>query len=78
MYFLSVPAAKSVPRSQGKKSPKNAVAASPRGRRYRPGTRALMEIRKFQKSTNMLIPRLSFSRLVREVAIQVRQCVQGD
>ena len=34
---------------------------------FRPGTKALLEIRKFQKSTNLLIPRLPFSRLVREV-----------
>ena len=40
-------------------------------RRYRPGTKALMEIRKYQKSTNLLIPRLPFSRLVREVAYEV-------
>lgn len=37
--------------------------------RYRPGTRALMEIRKFQKSTDLLIRKLPFSRLVREVAL---------
>jgi len=40
-------------------------------RRYKPGTKALMEIRKYQKSTNLLIPRLPFSRLVREVAYEV-------
>ena len=32
---------------------------------------ALREIRKYQKSTNLLIPKLPFSRLVREVAIDV-------
>ncbi|XP_048376169.1 histone H3-like centromeric protein A [Stegostoma tigrinum] len=37
-------------------------------RRFRPGTRALMEIRKYQKSTDLLIRKLPFSRLVREVA----------
>ena len=37
-------------------------------RRFRPGTRALMEIRKFQKSTNLLIPNLPFGRLCRELA----------
>ena len=36
-------------------------------RRYRPGTKALLEIRKFQKSTNLLIPALPFSRLLREI-----------
>lgn len=36
--------------------------------RYRPGTVALREIRKFQKSTDLLIKKLPFLRLVREVA----------
>jgi len=35
--------------------------------RYRPGTVALREIRRYQKSTHMLIPRLPFQRLAREV-----------
>ena len=36
-------------------------------RRYQPGMKALREIRKFQKSTDLLIPALPFSRLVREI-----------
>ena len=36
--------------------------------RFRPGTVALREIRKFQKSTDLLIRKLPFQRLVREVA----------
>ncbi|GCB66956.1 uncharacterized protein [Scyliorhinus torazame] len=40
----------------------------PQRRRFRPGTRALMEIRKYQKTTDLLIRKLPFSRLVREVA----------
>ncbi|KAJ7345887.1 hypothetical protein JRQ81_001837 [Phrynocephalus forsythii] len=44
--------------------------ARPRRRRYRPGQRALMEIRKYQKSTNLLIPKLPFARLVREVCLE--------
>jgi len=39
-----------------------------RPRRYRPGTVALREIRRFQKSTELLIRKLPFQRLVREVA----------
>nr|XP_033771280.1 histone H3-like centromeric protein A isoform X2 [Geotrypetes seraphini] len=35
-------------------------------RRYRPGTRALMEIRKYQKSTELLLRKLPFSRLAAE------------
>ena len=36
--------------------------------RYRPGTVALREIRKFQKTTDLLIRKLPFQRLVREIA----------
>uniref|UniRef100_A0A8C5PHG3 Core Histone H2A/H2B/H3 domain-containing protein n=1 Tax=Leptobrachium leishanense TaxID=445787 RepID=A0A8C5PHG3_9ANUR len=39
-------------------------------RRYRPGTRALMEIRKYQKSTELLIRRAPFQRLVREICME--------
>ncbi|XP_048213608.1 histone H3-like [Perognathus longimembris pacificus] len=35
--------------------------------RYRPGTVALREIRRYQKSTELLIRKLPFQRLVREV-----------
>ena len=37
-------------------------------RRYRPGTVALRGIRRFQKSTELLIRRMPFQRLVREIA----------
>ena len=36
--------------------------------RYRPGTVALREIRKYQKTTELLIRKLPFQRLVREIA----------
>ena len=36
--------------------------------RYRPGTVALRQIRKYQKSTELLIRKLPFQRLVREIA----------
>jgi histone H3 len=35
--------------------------------RYRPGTVALREIRRYQKSTNPLIPKLPFSLLTRQI-----------
>lgn len=38
--------------------------------RYRAGTVALREIRKYQKSTELLIRRLPFQRLVREIALE--------
>ena len=43
-------------------------AAPKKPHRYRPGTVALREIRRFQKSTELLIRRLPFQRLVREIA----------
>ena len=46
----------------------------PKKRRYRPGTVALREIRRFQRSTNLLIRKLPFQRLVREIA----QDFKGD
>jgi len=39
--------------------------------RYRPGTKALIEIRRYQKETKLLMRRLPFARLVREIAQQV-------
>ena len=39
-----------------------------RAHRFRPGTVALREIRRFQKSTELLIRKLPFQRLVREIA----------
>ena len=36
--------------------------------RCRPGTVALREIRRYQKNTDLLIHKLPFSRLVREIA----------
>ena len=40
--------------------------------RYRPGTVALREIRRYQKSTELLIRKLPFQRLVREIAYDVK------
>ena len=40
----------------------------PKVRQYRPGTVALREIRRYQKSTELLIRKLPFQRLVREIA----------
>jgi histone H3 len=40
--------------------------------RFRPGTVALREIRKYQKSTDLLIRKLPFQRLVREIASEYK------
>jgi len=54
-------ARKSAPATGGVKKP----------HRYRPGTVALREIRRYQKSTELLIRKLPFQRLVREIALEV-------
>ena len=47
--------------------------------RFRPGTMALQEIRHYQKSTALLIRKLPFQRLVREIAQDFKTdlCFQG-
>ena len=50
-------ARKSAPTAGGVKKP----------RRFRPGTVALREIRKYQKTTDLLIRKTPFQRLVREI-----------
>lgn len=40
-------------------------------RRYKPGTAALREIRKYQRTTDLLLLKLPFARLVREVALNM-------
>ena len=42
-------------------------------RRFRPGTVALRQIRKYQKCTELLIRKLPFQRLVKEVVVQMFQ-----
>lgn len=51
---------------------KIASATVKKPRRYRPGTVALREIRRYQKSTELLIKKAPFSRLVRQVACELR------
>lgn len=69
-------ARKMVPRNGGTmkanttENAKNARATGKPRYRYRPGTVALREIRKFQKSTDLLVRKLPFQRLVREISRQ--------
>ena len=51
----------------GSSSSSGGPKAKPKARRYRPGERALREIRFYQRNTDLLIRRLPFARLVREV-----------
>lgn len=45
--------------------PRTAVRSK---RHYRPGTKALREIRKFQKTTELLMPKRPFQQLVKQTA----------
>lgn len=50
----------------GKSPPKTPSQSKPH--RYKPGTVALREIRQYQKSTDLLMAKLPFGRIVREIA----------
>ena len=45
--------------------------AAPRKHRFKPGTIALREIRRLQKSTHLLIPRAPFQRVIRDICSQI-------
>ncbi|XP_066471767.1 histone H3-like centromeric protein A [Tiliqua scincoides] len=57
------------PRSSPRRPRRRQPPEGRRRRRYRPGQRAMLEIRKFQKSTNLLIRKLPFARVVREICL---------
>lgn len=57
---LSLPPKKHKKRAEGDDGPL-------KRHRFRPGTRAIREIRHFQRSTDRLIRKLPFARLVREI-----------
>ena len=67
-------------KSQGGKAPRKKLATKAtrrpvnpvRTHRFRPGTVALRQIRKYQKSTELLIRKLPFQRLVREIGQQFK------
>ncbi len=56
-------ARKSTPSTGGVKKP----------HKYRPGTIALREIRRYQKSTELLIRKAPFGRLVREIQVRLAE-----
>ena len=62
--------AKTAPRpgqAEGR-DPRTGLPRNKQASRFRPGTVALREIRKYQRNTELLIRKLPFQRLVREVA----------
>lgn len=44
--------------------------------RYRPGAKALLEIKRFQRSTETLIRKAPFNRLAREIATKIKKDVR--
>ena len=73
-------------KSTGGKAPRRALATKAarkathsvgplgvkKAHRFRPGTVALREIRKYQKNTELLLRKRPFARLVREVAVDFK------
>ena len=55
-----------------KSTPAVAEGGVKKPHRYRPGTVALHEIRRYQKSTELLIRKLPFQHLVREIAQDIK------
>ena len=47
-----------------------------RQRRFRPGTDALRETRKYQKSTELLIHKQPFRRAVRQIALNINNTIR--
>ena len=80
--YIHVMTKQTARKSTGGQAPKKnlATVAAKQGRnplakhkpRFRPGTQALREIRRYQKSTNLLLRRRPFQRLVKEIAQRVR------
>ena len=71
-HLLANKAARKTVSSQPLSSTAAAAGGIKKPHRYRPGTVALREIRKFQKSTDLLIRKLPFQRLVREIASEYK------
>ncbi|CAG7848425.1 Histone H3-like centromeric protein hH3v AltName: Full=CENP-A homolog [Serendipita indica DSM 11827] len=67
-------------KSTGGKAPKKVPPGQPaairrpepvKKRRYRPGTLALKEIRRYQRNTDLLLAKLPFTRVVREISMEM-------
>lgn len=63
---------KHIAQKQAKKPQAATTGGVKKPHRFRPGTVALREIRRFQKSTELLIRKLPFQRLVREIASEFK------
>ena len=66
---------KQLPTKDARKSAPT-TGANKKPHRYRPGTVALREIRKYQKSTELLLRKLPFQRLCREICEDLNTAVR--
>ena len=60
----------------GRKTNPSTIEDVKKPHRYRPGTVALREIRKYQKSIDLLVRKLPFQRIVREIAQEHKEDVR--
>ncbi|KAL7906443.1 histone H3.2 [Trichoderma velutinum] len=54
------------------KKPRKKIVIPAKPRRYKPGTVALREIKRYQNSTDLLIRKTPFMRLVKEIAHEIK------
>ena len=72
MVRTKITARKEIGDGKSVRSKKSSKGSARRKRRFRPGTVALREIRKYQKSTELLIRKIPFQRLVREIVYKMK------
>ena len=68
MPRMKTAATKKQPKSKTGKMSKASEKGEGKKRRFRPGTVALREIKRYQKKTDSLLPRAPFQRLVRSIS----------
>ena len=64
---------KHIAQKQAKKAAPVAAGGVKKPHRFRPGTVALRDIRRFQKSTELLIKKLPFQRLVKDISTDINK-----
>ena len=67
--YFRPPLASKGPRKQSRKQSRPATGGVKKPHRFRPGTVALREIRRYQKSCDLLVAKLPFSLLVRQISL---------
>ena len=69
MLVKRMPSGKTLSKMSKRPPPKEVHGGVKKPHRYRPGTVALREIRRYQKGGELLLRKMPFQRLVREVAL---------